>query len=501
MFVGDPFAEPFENILWGENMAQKIKNSLWLLLFTCLMTGCFYTSKLLPLAEKHHLARPVLIKNIAVFTGDPDQGILEHVNILVENGKIMKIGGLQVSPADCEVIDGDGKMAIPGLIDHHVHVYSPGAPPWLPTIPNKTLLERNLSSYLYAGITTVFDMGDPLYDMETFKQRAEAEDKVNPRLFYVGKCLNKKGGHPDYMLRNMLPWPIDSITIDKVMFAVSDRENIRKAILENKAHGASMTKIMIDQLPLGIPSLYEDLTEQIVEESKAAGLMVGAHIGSESDILTGMNAGVRFFAHAPYRSSISDSTIQKMKDNQVAIIPTLVVFEYSANFFENKLHFTPFDQEVLDPNILDAYMKAPHGVFELKDPRLSSWVHDLITYRDIKFENVRKMKNAGITIIAGTDSPNVATVPGSSLHTEMRLLVEKCGFSPEEALRAATFTSGRMLEQLTGEKGLGLIKEGGPADLVILNRDFRQDISATEDIYGVICNGRIVERNIGKSGI
>ena len=474
-------------------MIKKIQY-VAIVIVAALAAGCVYTSKMPPLAEKSHSNKPILITNATVFTGDADRQVLENVDILMKNGRIARMGTFPLPRSGCEEIDGTGKMVIPGLIDHHIHIHSPGAPPGFPVMPDDTLLDRNLSSYLYAGVTTVFDMAGPLEELEALRQRAEAGDRVNPRLFYAGKCLNVKGGHPDYMLRSMIPWPIDVLTINKVMFQVSDQEDIREAIRQNKAHGANMTKIMVDQLPLGIPSLYEDLTGRIVAESTAAGFAVGAHIGSESDIITGLNAGVRFFAHAPYRSSLSDATIQKMKANRSVIIPTLVVFDYTADFFQHSLAFTSMDKAILDPNILNAYMEFPPEKLKVSDPRMESWIHDLITYRDIKFDNVRRMKAAGITIVAGTDSPNVATVGGSSLHTELRLLVEKCGFSPEEAVMAATGVSGKWMETLTGTKGLGQIQAGGPADIVILNQDFRQDIRQTENIYMVIANGRIVER-------
>jgi imidazolonepropionase-like amidohydrolase len=465
-----------------------------MLLVGLFLTGCVYRSTLPPLAEKKDAGKPIFITDAMVFTGKPDQDVLVNTDILIENGKISRIGNIKDLQIDHEKIDGKGKMVIPGLIDHHIHIHSPGAPPWFPVMPDENLLDRNLSSYLYAGITTVFDMAGPLYDMEALQSRINLEDRVNPRLFYVGKCLNKKGGHPDYMLRGMIPWPIDTITIHKVMFQVSDRDDIRDAIQENKAHGASMTKIMIDQLPLGIPSLYEGVAGQIVDESSAAGLIVGAHIGSESDIITGLNAGVRLFAHAPYRSSLSDLTIQKMQDTHAVVITTLVVFDYSADFFQNVLQFTPMDKQILDPNILNAYRESSADKLNIDDPRLESWVHDLVTYREIKFDNVRRMKKAGITIVAGTDSPNLATVGGASLHREMQLLVEKCGFTPLEAVAAATSVSGQMLQRLSGVKGLGLIAEGGPADVLILNKDFREDIRHTENIYMVVANGRVVER-------
>jgi imidazolonepropionase-like amidohydrolase len=478
---------------------MRIRINIFVLFFSCIfLAGCLYSSNIPPLAVKEPSEKMIWIKSINIFTGDPDQYILKNVDILIKDKRIAKIGIVSVPEKDCNVIDGKGRMVIPGLIDHHIHISAPGSPPWFPVLPNQNLTERNLSAFLYAGVTTVFDMGGPVHELKALKDRIDTEETINPRFFYAGKVLTKKGGHPDRMIRELVPWPVDAMVIKKVAFLLNSQEDIAPAIAENIESGSTLTKIMVDQIPLGIPSLYEDLITEIVKESDKSGRVVGSHIGSESDLLTGLNSGVRFFCHAPYRSSVSDSTIAAMKEKQVVIIPTLVVFEYSANFFKNELEFTDLDQQILDPEIYKAYMDVPEDGLATDDPQLESWVHDLVTYQDIKYENVRKMKEAGITIIAGSDSPNVATVGGASLHTEMRLLVERCGFTPIEAVAAATSVSGDMLERTTGEKGLGRIQRGGPADLVILNGDFRKDITQTENIYMVISNGRVVDRHPGK---
>ncbi|MEE4265451.1 MAG: amidohydrolase family protein [Desulfobacteraceae bacterium] len=459
------------------------------------LSGCIYSSSVPPLAVKEPSERLMCIKNISLFTGDADQEIIENADILIKDGRIERIGKFSMPETDCRIIDGTGKMAIPGLIDHHIHINAPGSPPWFPVLPNQNLVDRNLSAFLYAGITTVFDMGGPSGDLKETKERIEREETLNPRFFYAGKVFTAKGGHPDWMVRELVPWPADAFLIRQIAFLVESRKDIAPAIAQNKALGSSLTKIMVDQIPLGIPSLYEPLVAEIVKESDRAGLIVGSHIGSESDLLTGLNSGVRFFCHAPYRSSVSDSTIAAMKEKQAMIIPTLVVFEYSARFFKGALEFNRLDKQIIDPQILDAYQSIPDGGLDAGDPRLESWIHDLLTYQDIKYENVRKMKKAGIPIIAGSDSPNIATVAGASLHTEMRLLVEKCGFTPTEAVAAATSVSGDMLARTTGVKGLGRIRKGGPADLLILNEDFRDDITGTENIFMVVSNGKIVDRD------
>ncbi len=463
-----------------------------------LLAGCVYSPKLGPLAEKEAADRPILICDAAVFTGDPDAAVMEGVDILIEDGRITSIGDMNPSDFDARVIDAAGRMVIPGLIDAHIHITSSGCAPWDPVLPNDHLVRRNLSSYLFAGITTVYDMGGSLLDLEKLKSDIEAEQKINPRFFYAGKMFTRKGGHPDRLLREIIPWPMDTIIIGKVCHLIEEPADAGPAILENKAHGATLTKIMVDQIPLGIPCLYEDLIAEIVKESEKAGLTVCSHVGSESDLLTGLDAGVRFFAHAPYRSSVSNATILKMADQNAVVIPTLVAFENSVDFFGDTLTFTEMEHQIIDPHILDAYVNMPEGALDRDDPQLNSWIHDVVIYREMKYDTVRRMKSAGITIIAGSDSPNVGTVAGGSLHTEMRLLVEKCGFTPAEAVAAATSVSGDHLAVLTGEKGLGRIAEGGPADLVILNGDFREDIDRTQDIHTVISSGRIVARKAGE---
>lgn len=473
---------------------KSIGLSLLLVLGLCIfVSGCFFSPKLPPLAKKQAPEKPILIENATVFTGKPDAGVIENAEILIADGRIKTIGKVSVSEDDVVAIDGTGKMVIPGLIDHHIHIGSPGAPPDFAVMPNDGMVARNLSAYLYAGVTTVFDMAGVLEELEALSRRIEAQNRVNPRFFYAGKPLTSKKGHPHYMVAELVPWPVDRFMIGKLMFQVSETTDVAPFIRENKAHGAAMTKIMVDQIPLGVPSLQEESIAAITAASEAAGLPVAAHIGAESDIITCLNGGVDFFAHAPYRSAVSDTTIARMKEAGAVVIPTLVVFDNTAAYFEDNLDFTAMERAIMDPAILEAYRKGSGGL-EIDDPRMENWIHDLVTYRDIKFEAVRKMKAAGIAIIAGSDSPNVATVPGASLHTELRLLVEKCGFSPVEAVAAATFEAGKSIERITGVKGLGRIAEGGPADLLVLNGDFREDIGQTRNIDTVISAGRIIKR-------
>jgi imidazolonepropionase-like amidohydrolase len=105
---------------------------------------------------------------------------------------------------------------------------------------------------------------------------------------------------------------------------------------------------------------------------------------------------------------------------------------------------------------------------------------------------VRGMHQAGVPFLAGTDTPGVPCVfPGFSLHDELALLVAEGGFTPLEALQAATRNPARYLGR---EKDLGTVEPGKLADLVLLDADPLADIHNTTKIAAVVANGRLLPR-------
>ena len=105
---------------------------------------------------------------------------------------------------------------------------------------------------------------------------------------------------------------------------------------------------------------------------------------------------------------------------------------------------------------------------------------------------VRAMHQAGVPFLAGTDTPGVPYVfPGFSLHDELALLVAEGGFTPLEALQAATRDPARFLGR---ENDLGTVEAGKLADLVLLDADPLADIHNTTKITAVVANGRLLPR-------
>jgi imidazolonepropionase-like amidohydrolase len=106
------------------------------------------------------------------------------------------------------------------------------------------------------------------------------------------------------------------------------------------------------------------------------------------------------------------------------------------------------------------------------------------------FERTRELRDAGVRLLAGTDTPQPFVYPGFSLHDELALLV-KAGLTPLEALRTATYNPAEYLNALDS---LGTVAPGKVADLVVLDANPLDRIQNTRRISAVIANGRLFNR-------
>jgi imidazolonepropionase-like amidohydrolase len=151
-------------------------------------------------------------------------------------------------------------------------------------------------------------------------------------------------------------------------------------------------------------------------------------------------------------------------------------------FAKMKAQNTVFDATL---SILPRFeaMQAP-GTSGLVDPkRGAQWAYDA----------TRAAKNAGVTICAGTDGmmPRGSRDSLPGLHGEMELLVTRAGFTPLEAITAATLNSAIALGS---SATLGSVVPGKMADLVVLNANPVDDIRNTRRIAFVVRGGVIHQR-------
>jgi imidazolonepropionase-like amidohydrolase len=105
-------------------------------------------------------------------------------------------------------------------------------------------------------------------------------------------------------------------------------------------------------------------------------------------------------------------------------------------------------------------------------------------------KNVKKLKDAGVLLAAGTDAPYPGVFQGEALHHELDLLVE-AGMTPLEAIRIATYNAAKIMK---AEEEWGSLQAGRNADVLIVAGNPAQHISDTRKIDAVILHGRVLDR-------
>src|SRR5881409_2908836 len=140
-----------------------------------------------------HAQNHLVISNVRVFTG---QEQIEKASIVVNGGKITQIS---TAPATGRVvIDGEGKTALPGLIDSHAHIFAATAGVTEAETRDfvRTKLQERLLAMVRYGVTTVKSLGDPTDIILQVRRELRERKLSGPRMLVVGPIFTEVGGHP-----------------------------------------------------------------------------------------------------------------------------------------------------------------------------------------------------------------------------------------------------------------------------------------------------------------
>ncbi len=433
------------------------------------------------LIEPTEIGPNYVITNVAVFDGI-DSVLLMNQDVHIEDGWIVAMGNSLTIPLDFETIDGTGKYLLPGFIDSHVHMMASGSAPWAMIRPNP---EHNLEAWLAAGITSIYDLGGIASQSKKYKKKIENGELMGPHVYYTGSPITAPNGHPIVASKALLPFPL-SLFVGFLIETADEKTNVKKLIAECAVEDVNYIKIINDQLPEGISQINPNVMKALVDESHASGFKVFIHIGDSDDIESAVASGGDVLAHFPYRDALDESMVQKIKDNHVKMIYTIIGFEntyqmsignYIPSQLDNKLH----PASLLDP--VTGEMGKHINSTAVLDQFSQTLVENHVQWKNT-FKELRKSE---ISFAIGTDSPLPGSYPGSSFHEEMRMLYE-IGYSEYEILKAATSVAAGLF--LTDPK-FGRINIAQMADLVLLKSNPLEDIKNTMDIELIIKSGQV----------
>ena len=444
--------------------------------------------------KDHYFENALCIENIS--TIDAKNGLLENQTIIIKEGRILKIAPAEELPLSYKNnrIDGTGKYLIPGLWDTHIHfAYLEELAPYM------------FDLFLAYGVTSVRDTGGQIDYVKLFKEEAEANPKITPRVMIAGPLLD---GMP-----NVYDGSIPS------------RPNLSSGLNSVEAVIAQVN--ILDSIGVDFLKAYEMLTpEQFAELTQLAkerGLKVTGHVPLSMDVISASNAGLNSMEHLRnLELSCASNAGELLKNRQQLLADGK---DDAGGTLRSKIHETQripaidnYDedkaQEVLEvlaknetwqiPTLAlyrsvrqrENFKYLPHSIKKNWENRLDQLTAgapspDRAKYADWMLKMVGKVHQKNIAIMAGTDTPIGLLTPGLSLHEELSQFVES-GLSPLEAIETATLNPAKYFN-LDAE--LGWIGETTWADLLILDANPLDDIHNTEKINAVIKQGNYFDRN------
>jgi imidazolonepropionase-like amidohydrolase len=237
--------------------------------------------------------------------------------------------------------------------------------------------------------------------------------------------------------------------------ALPDAAAARSFVAEQVAAGADLIKVIVEDPKVpGTKALPVAVIAAVVTAAHDAGKLVVAHAVTTASITTAHEAGVDVITHAPLNADLAPDLIASLASHQVVLIPTLTMMRGAVATLNKSKMLRVLSTLGIAPKLDYAHAEA----------------------------SVALAQSAGITVLAGTDANTEPLVParppyGESLHDELELLVA-AGLSPAEALRSATTAPARVF----GLTDRGSVTPGLRADLVLVEGDPTQDITATRNI-------------------
>jgi imidazolonepropionase-like amidohydrolase len=385
--------------------------------------------------------------------------------VVVEGSKIKDAGPNVQVPAGAKVIDGAGKFLIPGMIDAHIHLRG-GRGPGGGSAGGERDGIRALHSYLYAGVTAVFDAGNRSEYIMGLRARERSGEIVSPRIFATGGTVASPHGGP----YNIEAWPGDRKLLDEHLATQPDLAKIGQ-----DEHGWG-TRPQINQLP-------EDLLEKIIRYYHSKGVRIIIHVSNEHNAIEAIYAGADTLAHPIIQAPMSDQYVKMISVKRVPTVSTLTIGEnYSRVAERPDFVDQPLYRDTLEPGERQR-IKTEESAKQ-KENRWAQWMKVMTP---VAQDNMKRLNEVGKDIVAaGTDQSS-----GPALHRELELLVGG-GISPADAIVIATRNAARALGKL---EELGTIEAGKLADLVVLKADPTRDINNAKLVDVVIKNGQIVDRS------
>ena len=372
---------------------------------------------------------------------------------------------MNISPADKATvpegavrIDGKGKFLMPGLGEMHGHNPPLGS--------SDEFVETVYFLFLANGVTTVRSMLGWPGQLE-LREKVKRGELLGPTLYLAGPSFSGT--------------------------SIQSAPQAEARVREQKAQGWDLLKVH--------PGLKRDHYEAMARTAKEVGMRFGGHIPADVGLVHAIEQGqetvdhldgyIEYFGgHPDIRGEPAKlaGIVKRTRETGTWVVPTMCLWETILGAADLEKMSNYPELIYMPPDQVEQWKKSYQALLSRKDNPMPA--QQTAAQRKVL---LKALSDGGVKILFGTDAPQQFSVPGFSIHREIRAMTE-AGMRPFDILKSATANVG---EYFKHQDRFGVIVPGHRADLLLLEANPLEDASNVAKRSGVMVRGQwLAEREI-----